>query len=147
MASINSPLIIDIFLDGELNPDFNKLKQETIAIIEEYKNLNGLVRFQLIDPLASEEQERSNIQQLVKRGLSPLELSTKKDGKLSQQLIFPWALVSYNNKTTKINLLKNDFNANEQGIITSSVQQLEYVFSDAIKKLITKNQIKKRLLF
>ena len=114
MASINSPLIIDIFLDGELNPDFNKLKQETIAIIEEYKNLNGLVSYQLIDPLGSEELRESNIQQLVKRGLSPLELSTKKDGKLSQQLIFPWALVSYNNKTTKINLLKNDFNANEQ---------------------------------
>ena len=90
------------------NPDFNKLKQETIAIIEEYKNLNGLVSYQLIDPLGSEELRESNIQQLVKRGLSPLELSTKKDGKLSQQLIFPWALVSYNNKTTKINLLKNE---------------------------------------
>ena len=145
MASINSPLIIDIFLDGELNPDFNKLKQETIAIIEEYKNLNGLVSYQLIDPLGSEELRESNIQQLVKRGLSPLELSTKKDGKLSQQLIFPWALVSYNNKTTKINLLKNDFNANEQGIITSSVQQLEYVFSDAIKKLITKKSDQKKI--
>ena len=145
VASINSPLIIDIFLDGELNPDFDKLKQETIAIIEEYKNLNGLVSYQLIDPLGSEELRESNIQQLVKRGLSPLELSTKKDGKLSQQLIFPWALVSYNNKTTKINLLKNDFNANEQGIITSSVQQLEYVFSDAIKKLITKKSDQKKI--
>ena len=101
--------------------------------------------YQLIDPLGSEELRESNIQQLVKRGLSPLELSTKKDGKLSQQLIFPWALVSYNNKTTKINLLKNDFNANEQGIITSSVQQLEYVFSDAIKKLITKKSDQKKI--
>lgn len=144
-TSITSPLVIDIFLDGELNPDFDKLKNETIAIIEEYKNLNGLVSYQLIDPLASEELRESNIQQLVKRGLSPLELSTKKDGKLSQQLIFPWALVSHNSKTTKINLLKNDFNANEQGIITSSIQQLEYVFSDAIKKLITQKSDQKKI--
>ena len=45
VASIHSPLVIDIFLDGELNPDFDKLKNETIAIIEEYKNLNGLVSY------------------------------------------------------------------------------------------------------
>ena len=144
-TSITSPLVIDIFLDGELNPDFDKLKNETIAIIEEYENLNGLISFQIIDPLASEELRESNIQQLVKRGLNPLELSTKKDGKLSQQLIFPWALVSYNKKTTKINLLKNDFNANEQGIITSSIQQLEYVFSDAIKKLTTQKADQKKI--
>jgi ABC-2 type transport system permease protein len=143
--SITSPLVIDIFLDGELNPDFDKLKNETIAILEEYENLNGLISFQLLNPLASEELRESNIQQLVKRGLTPLELSTKKDGKLSQQLIFPWALVSYNKKTTKINLLKNDFNANEQGIITSSIQQLEYVFSDAIKKLTTKKADQKKI--
>ena len=30
VASIQSPLVIDIFLDGELNPDFDKLKNETI---------------------------------------------------------------------------------------------------------------------
>ena len=98
-TSITSPLVIDIFLDGELNPDFDKLKNETIAILEEYENLNELISFQLLNPLASEELRESNIQQLVKRGLTPLELSTKKDGKLSQQLIFPWALVSYNKKT------------------------------------------------
>ena len=32
-TSITYPLVIDIFLDGELNPDFDKLKNETIAII------------------------------------------------------------------------------------------------------------------
>lgn len=137
MRKIKSPVVIDIFLDGDLNPDFNKLKNEVVALLEEYKTLNSYVNIQLMDPLASDDMRESNIKQLIARGLTPLELSTKKDGKLAQQLIFPWALMSYNNKTTKINLLKNNFNASEQEIITASIQQLEFIFTDGLKKLIT----------
>jgi len=43
---------------------------------------------------------------LNQRGLTPLQLSVNENGKSTQEVIFPWALASYNNETVKISLLK-----------------------------------------
>ena len=54
-------------------------------------------------------RQDQNIKQLNARGLTPMQLNVKENGKSSQAVIFPWALASYNNTTVKIPLVKNLF--------------------------------------
>jgi gliding-associated putative ABC transporter substrate-binding component GldG len=51
--------------------------------------------------------------------------------------VFPWALASYKGRTVKIPLLKNQLGATTEERVNSSLQNLEYAFTDAFNKLVT----------
>src|SRR5690606_17645291 len=55
--------------------------------------------------------------------------------KVSNELVFPWALVNHGDQTVKVPLLKNRLGATTEDRINNSVQQLEYAFADAPTKL------------
>ncbi|NNC46765.1 MAG: gliding motility-associated ABC transporter substrate-binding protein GldG, partial [Winogradskyella sp.] len=77
-----------------------------------------------------------NIQQLTQSGLQPYVNSDANAGKVTQELIFPWAFASYKDQTVKIELLKRSITEPIQQQITNSIQQLEYSFSDGFSKLV-----------
>jgi len=134
---IDSPLIIDVFLEGEFPSEFRRLQTETKQLLEEFSLHNDNVTFNFINPTADPETQDQNIQQLIQRGMQPFQLTVKESGKSIQELIFPWALASYNGQTTIISLLKNSIGATDQELINNSVQHLEYAFAEGFKKLTT----------
>jgi len=143
VKTIDSPLIIDVFLKGEGFPsEFKRLQNETQHLLEEYTNLNKLLKFNFINPLEDEATRESNLKQLTQRGLTPMQLSVQEKGKTSNEVVIPWALASYrrpfeeNEVTVKIPLVKNKIGSNQQDLVLNSVQHLEYAFSDAISKLV-----------
>lgn len=143
----DSPIIIDIFLQGEDFPsEIRKLKTETLQILEEFKAQNNQINFQFLDPLEDEATRDQNIQSLTKRGLMPMQLSVKESGKTSTKVIFPWALASYNGQTTAISLIKNKLGAGQDEMVNNSVQHLEYAFADGLSKLINEKQKKIAIL-
>lgn len=132
-----SPLIIDVFLEGEDFPsEFRRLQNETKQLLEEFSSENKNVIFNFFNPLEDEANRDIIIQQLTQRGLKPMQLSVAENGKSSQAIIFPWALASYNNQTVTIPLIKNKIGASQQELVTNSVQHLEYAFADGFSKLI-----------
>ena len=136
VKDIDSPLIVDIFLDGDFPSEYRRLQSETRQLLEEFTSYNSEVKFNFIDPLEDEKTKDAKIQQLVERGLDPLQLSVNESGKSSQALIFPWALASYHNQTVKIPLIKNTIGASADETVTNSVQNLEYAFAEGFKKLV-----------
>lgn len=148
LSELDSPLVIDVFLKGDNFPsEFRRLQNETKQLLEEYVNVNSNIKFNFINPLTASDNQSRNIQQLTKRGLTPMQISIKDRGKTTQEVIFPWALASHsssNNETftVKIPLVKNKIGSDQQEIVTNSVQHLEYVFSDGIKKLVHTKQKK-----
>lgn len=137
IKDVDSPLIIDIFLDGDFPSEYRRLQSETRQILEEFTLSNSNIKFNFINPLQDEKTKDANIQQLIERGLEPLQLSVKESGKSSQELIFPWALASYHDQTVKIPLIKNLIGATADETVTNSVQNLEYAFAEGFKKLVT----------
>ena len=132
----DSPLIIDIFLEGENFPsEFKRLQSETKQLLEEFSAYNDNIQFQFINPTEDEAKSDENIKQLIQRGLQPMQLSIEENGKTSQAVIFPWALASYNEATVKIPLVKNKLGASQQELVTNSVQHLEYAFAEGFSKL------------
>lgn len=140
LNTIDSPLIIDMFLEGDLPSEFRRLRSETKQLLEEFKLINPLIKINYIDVLADEETRERNIQELTKSGLTPFVNSKSSNSRVSKELIFPWAFASYGDTNiTKISLLKNGINNSLQDKVSNSIQNLEYAFADAFRK-ITQNK-------
>lgn len=137
LDSVDSPLIVDVFLEGEFPSEFRRLKTETQQLLEEFALHSDQVKINFINPIADDASRDNNIQLLAQRGLQPFQITIKESGKSSQELIFPWALASYHDQTVKIPLLKNKIGATDQDMVTNSIQHLEYAFAEGFKKLTT----------
>ncbi|TXE19655.1 gliding motility-associated ABC transporter substrate-binding protein GldG [Psychroserpens burtonensis] len=142
VEDVDSPLIIDVFLEGDFPSEFRRLHDETQQLLEEFAVYNSNVKFEFINPLADEKTRNQNIQQLAQRGLQPFQINIKESGKTSQEVIIPWALASYNEQTVIVPLIKNKIGATDQELVNGSIQNLEYVFAEAFKKLVTPKQKK-----
>ncbi|MDT0607812.1 gliding motility-associated ABC transporter substrate-binding protein GldG [Croceitalea rosinachiae] len=135
IEKFNSPVIIDVLLEGNLPAEFAKLKTETILLLEQFQSKNDIIQFNFINPLKDVENQQQTIAELQQLGLIPANVTIEEDGKVSNELVFPWAMVNYDNTTVKVPLLKNKLGATSEDRINNSVQQLEYAFADAFTKL------------
>ena len=136
IETIDSPILIDVFLEGEEFPaEFRRLQNETRQLLEEFAAKNNNIVFNFINPLEDDAARDGNIQQLTERGMTPMQLSVTESGKSSQAMIFPWALASYNGQSVTIPLVKNKIGATQQELVSNSVQHLEYAFADGFSKL------------
>ena len=137
VKDVDSPILIDVFLDGNDFPsEFRRLQNETKQLLEEFSAYNSNIKFNFINPIEDDATRERNVKQLNERGLTPMQLNVQENGKNSQAIIFPWALASYNKKTVKIPLVKYKVNANQQELVSNSVQHLEYAFADGFSKLV-----------
>jgi ABC-2 type transport system permease protein len=147
IKDLDSPIVIDVFLEGEDFPsEFRRLQKETKQLLEEFATVNNNIVFNFLNPLENESTRERNIQQLTQRGLTPMQLSVQENGKATQAVIFPWALASFNEQTVIIPLVKNKIGASQQELVSNSVQHLEYAFADGFSKLINPKRRKIAIL-
>ncbi|UCD62394.1 MAG: gliding motility-associated ABC transporter substrate-binding protein GldG [Flavobacteriaceae bacterium] len=139
----NSTIVIDVLLEGDLPSEFAKLKIETQQLLEEFASRNDNIKFNFVDPLSDNTRTDATIAELQSLGLTPANVTVEENGRVSQEIIFPWAMVNYNNKTIRVPLLKNKLGASSEERVNISVQNLEYAFADAFTKLTI--QTKKRV--
>lgn len=142
VGEFDAPVIIDILLDGNLPPEFIKLKVETRQLLEEFAAENKNIKFNFVNPLEGNSQIDAVITDLQGLGLTPTNVTVEQNGKVSQEIIFPWAMVNYNNSTVKVPLLKNKLGATTEERVNNSVQHLEYAFADAFTRLNIKEKKK-----
>jgi gliding-associated putative ABC transporter substrate-binding component GldG len=142
IGSIDSPLIIDVFLEGIFPPEFKRLQDETKQLLEEFSAHNPNIVFQFANPIQKEEERVEVMKKFYERGLQPLNITVENKGKQSQEVVFPWAVASYGDRSTKVSLLKNLMGASTEEKVISSVQHLEFAFAEAINK-ISKDKQKK----
>lgn len=135
-------LVITVFLDGELPSAFKRLQNATKDLLSDYKAYaKGNVKIIFVDPiggLVAHEQD-TVLRNLDEIGIKPVSVNIKNDAGLTQKIIFPMALIELNGKPMPVNLLQKSGGAavNYEENITNSIQNLEYLFSSAIKTLST----------
>ena len=131
LKEIKQPLIIDVFLKGQFPGEFKKLQTETQQILEEFKAYNKDITFQFVNPIENEEERDTIMASFMERGLTPINVTMDNKGKQTQEVVFPWAIATYGNKSVKVPLLKNLMGASTAEKVVSSVQHLEYAFANA----------------
>lgn len=142
IKDINEPLYIDIFLEGNFPAEFKRLQNETKQLLDEYKAYNPNIIYQFVNPLENPEESDAIMDSFIQRGLTPIKITVDEKGKQSQEVVFPWAIATYKDKSTKLSLLKNKLGASTEQKVVNSVQHLEYAFADAFNKVTTQKQKK-----
>ena len=107
IAEVKEPLYIDVFLEGQFPGEFKRLQDETRQLLEEFHAYNPDIVFQFTHPLEDEQGRDQAIQELYNLGMTPIEVTVEDKGKQSQEVVFPWAMANFGEKTVKIQLLKN----------------------------------------
>ena len=140
LAKTEKDITITVFLDGEIPSAFKRLRNATKDLLNDYKaysNANVKIIFQdPLDGVAANEQD-TLIKSLAEIGIKPMAVNIKSDAGLTQKIIFPMALIDIDGKPMAVNLLQKtggpatDYETN----INSSIQNLEYSFTAAIKRL------------
>ncbi|WP_379658299.1 gliding motility-associated ABC transporter substrate-binding protein GldG [Psychroflexus salinarum] len=146
IESIESPILIQVFLTGDLPSEFKRLQTETRYMLEELRAYNSNIKFEFIDPLDSnlEAMEVANL--FYEQGMPPESLNIRENGKLTERVIFPWAVANYENKQASIKLLQKTLTQSNSELIQKSIENLEYGFVDAITKLNRKRSKKIAIL-
>lgn len=145
IEEVEEPLYIDVFLEGNFPGEFKRLQDETRQLLEEFHAYNNNIVFNFVNPLEEEGREgnpQQTIQEMYALGMTPVSVTVDDKGKQSQEVVFPWAIAHYNQKTVRIQLLKNMMGASTAEKVVSSVQHLEYAMADALNK-VTKEKEKK----
>ncbi len=134
-ADLEGEVVVDVLLGGSLPAEFEKLKSETRQLLEAYRVANRNIRINFVDPLEGEDEPEKVQANLRGMGLVPVQVTVQDKGSVSQEMLYPWALVNHENKTVKVALLKNKLGATTEERVNNSVQNLEYAFADAFTKL------------
>ena len=142
IEQIDSPLYVDVFLEGNFPADFKRLQIETRQLLEEFTAYNPNIIFQFVNPIEKEEERVAVMKQFYERGLQPLSVTVDNKGKQTQEVVFPWAVASYGDRSSKVGLLKNLMGASTEEKVISSVQHLEFAFAEAFHKIINEKQKK-----
>ena len=140
MHSVQEPVTVVVYLTGDLNPGFLRLKRATVELLDEL-NIYSKKQFNIsfINPseAATSEEREQNYLQLEQRGLTAASVYEKdKEGKNIQKIIYPWLEISYRGKTIPVNLLKNIPGLSGEENLNISIENLEFELTDALRRLI-----------
>jgi ABC-2 type transport system permease protein len=141
LAKADKEITVTVFLDGNLPAAFKRLKNATSDLLNDYQ-ANSAVKIKVVftDPLEGLDQRAQDtvLQNLYSVGIEPTNLNIKNEAGFTQKMVFPMAIVQAGDRQVPVKLLQNlDAAGNYEQNINNSIQNLEYVFSSAIKKVNT----------
>ncbi|GAA4272118.1 gliding motility-associated ABC transporter substrate-binding protein GldG [Aquimarina gracilis] len=137
-----APIVIEVLLKGDFPSEFKRLQSEVKQLLEEFNAINPNVQYIFTNPLEEEVLRDETINQLQQFGLTPMEVSVQESGKTEIETIVPWAILSFQNRSVKVPLVKNTIGATSEERVNNSIQQLEYVFADGLTKLLNPKKYK-----
>ncbi|WP_207427866.1 gliding motility-associated ABC transporter substrate-binding protein GldG [Pedobacter sp. SYSU D00535] len=137
LGELDESLQITVYLEGEFPAGFKRLRNATRDLLSDYRSYsNGNLRFDFVNPNQGTEEEQQQVyQELVSKGLEPTNLSVKTEEGLSQKIVFPAALVTYRGQQIPVSLFQNRIGATPEEVLNNSIQNLEYAFTSAIRKV------------
>lgn len=144
LKDLNREAEADIFLAGNLPPGIQKLQHAATRMLSEFQRISGnKLRYSVIDPtdIRDKEEKKQLVKYLAERGIMPVSLHrTTEDETLSQQIIFPGAVVYDDSTEVSLNLLQNVPGSTAEENINRSMEALEYELTKALRLLTRKEK-------
>ncbi|RFZ82078.1 gliding motility-associated ABC transporter substrate-binding protein GldG [Mucilaginibacter terrenus] len=141
LDSLPANVNVTVYLQGDNFPGGIRRLQTSVrdmlSDLQAYSH--DRLQFAFVDPMKgqSQEQQKQTYEDLEAKGIEAQNLSVKTDDGIQQKIMFPFALVNYNGKSLPVKLLESQANMNlsPDEILNNSIQNLEYAFTSAIKKI------------
>lgn len=137
LKNLDDYVYFRVYLEGEFPAGFKKLRKETKEMLDEFRAYTKFIDYEFINPSESDDAAERNetYKLLYQSGLNPTELSIQSKDGAQQIVIWPCALVSYQEKEMPLDLLDTQLGKSSQDALNNSAQNLEYKFISAIKDL------------
>lgn len=138
LASLDGDVYVEIFLDGELNPDYERLKKSIKEKLDQFKAYsNNKLEYRFIDPSAEEDKQmrERGFTLIAQRGIKPKYFLEEKNGQKTEKFIFPGAIVSYKQNETPVQFLKGNKVQSDEEQLNQAVEGVEFELLKAIRKL------------
>lgn len=147
-GNIDRPMIVHLYLGGDLPPEFARLRTETEMLLAQVQRQSSSISVEVHNPWSEDEALLHQAAALNERNMSPVPLSQQNEGKSERAFVFPWAEIAYEGKNPlAVSLLKTQLGASQQERINVSVQELEYQLIDAMGKLSQTQKARVGLIF
>ncbi len=138
LKQLDDEVLVKVYLDGELNPGFSRLRKATREMLSEFAVFASKgITWQFVDPLKMTKDQAGDFKtSLEEAGLGGVPVfETTEDGRKTRSLVFPYALVEYGDHQIWINLLDNLPGLSGDENLNNSVEGIEYKMADGIRKL------------
>ena len=139
LKALDEPVRIDIFLNGKLPGLYRDFWRELNIILNQMQFYSDKLIIQFNNPLEIDSNERA-IAEMEGYGMKPEIVIEKKDGQRSESIVFPWMIVNCGNVSERVFLLDKQFGDTERNKITRSIQQIEYLILDGIRRVTLKEK-------
>ncbi|MFA9370259.1 MAG: gliding motility-associated ABC transporter substrate-binding protein GldG [Labilibaculum antarcticum] len=141
VSDLEKDLYFEVYLSGNLPIEFEKLQKACLEMIDEFSSYSNVhISYALIDPndVANPQKRKELFDQLVSRGLKPINLQEKTtDGSLNQKLIVPGIIIHDRQKETSVHLLKSVAGLSSDQNLNHSIEELEFELTSGIRMLQT----------
>jgi len=146
LKNLDDVVYIKVYLQGDFNPNFTRLKNETKELLDEFRAYsNGNLEYELINPLDNPSKEETDKieKQLYDKGIMPEQIVDRSSQKVSETFIWPGAIITYKGKESVWQIYKRQLGFEAEQSINNSVQEMEYGLTNAIRKttLIRKPEV------
>ncbi len=139
LRDMDGVAVVTVYLTGNKLPaEWKRLKEATLEKLSTLKDYGGnKIVFRFEDPFEDKtDQEQGEIyKQLYDKGIYfvPVQMGTNQS--VTEQKVFPFALVNYKGREMSVNLIENHSGMESHGVLNYSESLLEYKFASAIQKL------------
>jgi len=142
MDGLKAPVNVTVYLQGDNFPaGMKRLQRATRDMLSDLQAYShNKLQFVFIDPITAikklpDADQKAAYDSLQAKGIVGQPNSVKTDNGVTQMLIFPEALVQFGGKQIAVNLLQTRIGLSDEEVYNNSIQNLEYAFSSAIKKI------------
>ena len=146
VANISEPLVVKLYLDGDLDANMLRLRRATEDMVRElniYSSEQITIESHNPNSETTDEARYAEYARLEERGLRGMSVTVReRGGKMSEQVIFPWAEVCSSRDTMAICLMQPSSRKSGEAVVNSAIADLEYLFVDAIR-ILNRKEIRK----
>jgi ABC-2 type transport system permease protein len=138
MSELKDVVFIKVYLKGDYPAEYKRLERAIQERLDEMKAYAGdNLQYEFINPSESESQVSRNetYEYLQEAGLQYTNITFKEKDQVTEKIIFPGALVTYQDKTMPLQLLKSNERVADPNMIINSVNNLEYEFAQIIRRI------------
>ena len=142
IKSIDQPIRVDVFLNGKLPQEYQRLRSETEVILQSITSQNDRFYYEFIDPFKGTDDTEQLLEEMNQYGLFPELVVERENQAVEQSYVFPWMLLNYGDRTVRVSLLQKNLGDRPEQRILQSIQQLEYAIMDGVYKILLQEKKK-----
>jgi ABC-2 type transport system permease protein len=151
LQNLDDEVYVKVYLTGKGIPaGFKRLENAVRETLDEFQVHGGTkIKYAFIDlnsEIKDEKTRNEKIVELAKKGIQPTNVNAKEDGRRTQILVIPGAVITYKDKEIATLLNNSNRAISRQEILNQSCEGVEYQLASAIKT-ITASQKKKIGIF